>query len=376
MRVLAPPPMSATEGRITDGYQLCARCGQVMVDGDGVVLVPRLSSWLIHSHEVGPFCPPKAVRGWKVARAADTIRALENEEACREAEPYYIVGAVRSCVCLLDDKHIEAELALVEYQPSDEAPTNGADLRAMISRRQLREVGGGKRLVVRDNEEEGHRDVRPETVIRNFVEDAAIAGLDENSLTKSIRTLVEILWECRKRTYATLRTAPPIDPTPHAFINPVAARRIRIRRRGRTKSPKAPHGVLTRDLEGRPVEFALYSKRRVLKNRGKWNSEFECWTAKPKPVELPYSSLTHPKLFLWTAQSLSQLEPVDRDNPYGPVALLMRESIRKLNEQRNPPFRGENIMWKARASILARRIAREEAVPALASSSGGLPGDE
>jgi hypothetical protein len=44
MKVLAPPPSSAAEGRVTEGYQLCASCGKVLVEGESVILVRRLST--------------------------------------------------------------------------------------------------------------------------------------------------------------------------------------------------------------------------------------------------------------------------------------------------------------------------------------------
>jgi hypothetical protein len=377
MRVLAPPPMSATEGLITDGYQLCAQCGQVMVEGDGVVLVRRLSSWLIHSHEIGPLCAPKAVRGWKAAKAADTIRALENEEVFREAEPYYIGEAMRPCVCLLDDKHIEAELALVEYQPSDEAITNGADIRSLLARFHFRVAGGGKRKLVQEDVEVGTRGVRSrQTLIRNFKEEDLVAEIDGNGLGRRIKILVETVWSCRRKSYATFRATPPIDPTPHCFVGPEAVREVRIRHRS-TRLPRAPYEVLQRDLDGRPVDFALYSERKVLRIRGKWKSEFGGWTPKPKPLYVPYSSATRPGVYGWVETPKARFGPVDSENPYGPIAVLEPEALAELNAQRNTPFRGENIIREVvHARILARRIAREEAVPALAASSGGVRGDE
>ena len=356
MRVLAPIPESNVSSQIVDGYQLCARCGEALVAGESALAAPRLHSWLIYTHQLGPGCPPKSVRGWKAVRFADTARERPNKDVYREGEPYNIGGARRACVCLLDDRHLEAELALVEYQPSDEVVTSGADLRKLLSRFQAREAGGGKRLAVREDQDNGGKNTW-RFLVRNSIEKDLIAAIDGNHLTRSLDILVECLGVQRRKSYATSRTAPPVDPTPHAFVDATAVRELRVGRpRGRL-SPKADP-VLSRDLKGRAVEFPLYSNQGVFKNEGKWISEFECWPLKPEPVELPYNSITHPKLFLWAAESLRQLEPVDSTNPYGPVAILMRESIDRLNVQRNDASRCENIEWEE----------TDEAVPVLAGS--------
>ena len=362
MRVLAPTPESSVSTPVADGYQLCARCGEALVIGENALAAQRLHSWLVYTHYVGPECPQKAVRGWKAVRFADTVRKLLNKEVYRQAESYRIGGSLRPCVCLLDDCHLEAELALVEYQPSDEVVTNGADLRKLLSSFQKREAGGGKRLTVAEDQENGGKDTW-RFLVRNSIEKDLIAAIDGNHLTRSLDLLVECLGVQRRKSYASARTTPPVDPTPHAFVDATAVRELRVGRpRGRS-SPKADH-VLSRDLKGRAVELPLYSNRGVIKQEGKWISELEYWAPKPRPVELPYNSTNHPRLFLWAAESLDQLEPVDSSNPYGPVAILMRESIDRLNAQRNDPSRCENIEWEE----TQESEQSEEAVPVLAGS--------
>ena len=332
MRVLAPAPESNVSTEIADGYQLCARCGEALVTGENALAAPRLYSWLVER---------------------------PNKEVHREGEPYNIGGARRACVCLIDDRHLEAELALVEYQPSDEVVTSGADLRKLLSQFQAREAGAGRRLTVPEDQENGGKNTW-RFLVRNSIEKDLIAAIDGNHLTRSLDILVECLGAERRKNYATSRNAPPVDPTPHAFVDATAVRELRVRRpRGRS-SPRADH-VLSRDLKGRAVELPLYSNQGALKNEGKWLSEFEYWSPKSKPVELPYNSITHPKLFLWAAESLDQPEAVDSTNPYGPVAILMRESIDQLNAQRNDDSRCENIEWEETEET-------EEAVPVLAGS--------
>jgi hypothetical protein len=344
MKVLAPTPESNVSTQIVDGYQLCARCGAAMVTGDNALIAPRLHSWLVYTHHIGPGCPPKAVRGWKAIRFADTVRERPNNEVYRDGESYDIARSRRACVCLLDDKHIKAELDLVEYQPSDEVVASGADFRELLSRFQAGEVGGGKRLNIQGDEENGRKQTW-KFLVRNYTEEGLVAAIDGNNLARGLELLVECLALQRRKSYVTSRTAPPVDPTPRAFVDANAVTELSGRRpRGRL-SPRADH-VLSRDLKGRPVEFPLYSNQKIFENEGKWISEFECRSLKPEPVDLSYSSITHPKLFLWTADSLGQLEPVDSSNPYGPVAMLMRESIEQLNAQREGTFRCENIEWE------------------------------
>src|SRR5665213_2541786 len=95
MRIHAPKPESVDLVRLVDGYQLCSRCGSVLVEGDTVDEVARSSEWLIYSHP--EMCSPNAVRGWKAARRAEVFREKPNTEMFREAEPYHVAGRIRPC---------------------------------------------------------------------------------------------------------------------------------------------------------------------------------------------------------------------------------------------------------------------------------------
>jgi hypothetical protein len=346
MRVLAPIPESAAVRQVVDGYQLCARCGGPLVAGESAVVVSRLPSGLIYAHKIGSNCPSKAVRGWKAARSAESIRKQQNKADARKAAPLYIAGSLHTCMSLLDDQHISAELALVEYWPSDEAVANSVDVSVLLSRFQFRAAGCGKHTTVPHNQETGvDRGGGRQFFIRNSVEDGLVTAIDENALDSSLQLFIECLWSCRRKTYAMVVQAPSLELAPLGPVSRVAEVKISPAAH-KTRLSKADT-VLSRDVSGKPVEFPLYSKRPVLRNKRKWISEFECWAPKPNPVELRYNSITDPKLFLWAARSLRQLGSVDSSNPYGPVAMLMRESIEKLNTQRNVTSRGENIQWKA-----------------------------
>jgi hypothetical protein len=341
MRVLAPTPESCEITQVSDGYQLCARCGEPLVTGEIAVAAPRLPSWLIYTHHIGPDCPAKAVRGWKAVKAADAMRTVPNKEVLRDAEPCYIGGSLRPCVCVLDDKHIEAELVLAEHQPSDEVAVNTVD-----------------------SQRKG---------TRNSVEDNLIAAIDETDFDKYYEVLLKVLQSCRRSTYATLRTAPPIAPTSHGFTYPRAVRDVRTLARRKVRLSKAPFEVLDWDAAEVPAEFALYSNRKVLKTNGKRKSELEIWTPQPEPIDLPFNSKSHPELFVWKAASQSQRESVDNSMPYGPIAMLRPDALERLNARRKTLLRGENIQRNvAHPKPGPRRVVQPEAILALASA-GHIP---
>ena len=243
-------------------------------------------------------------------------------------------GLPKPCVCILDDRHIEAELALVEYQFSDEVTVRG-DFNSLLSRFCLRTIGTGRcRTAAFDGEGESEGKRKRQIIVRNFVEDEFLAAIDENYLSRSMQMWIRIAWSCRRKTYATFRAAPPV-PSHHVIIGPIHhTRQVRVRQRKKARLPKAPSGVLSRDTKERPVEFALYAQRKVLKLDGKRMSEFEAWqleglAPKPEPVDLSFNSSNSPEMYIWKAES----KPVDQSNPHGPVAILNPVDVAALNEQ-------------------------------------------
>jgi hypothetical protein len=190
-RALTPESISLTQ--IADGYQLCARCGEVLVEGEGAFAAPRLSSWYIYTHQTSPNCRPKAVRGWKAVLHTEAVWSTKNVETAREAEPCFTAGSRRSCVCLLDDKHIQAELALVGYQPSAEAVAKRDDLRAMDSHTLNRRESSDRAKIV---------------------EDALIEAIDQCILDQNLDALLECVWSCRRKSYASVKAAPHPDTSP------------------------------------------------------------------------------------------------------------------------------------------------------------------
>ena len=338
MRVLAPPPANAIAMPVKDGYQLCARCGQVMTDGETAVVTPRSPFWLIYSHELGQHCPPKATRGWLAAKRANARRNSENKEILRTGEPYSLNGVPKPCVCILDDRHIEAELALVEYQFSDEIPTAHNDLRSLLSNFHSLEIGNGKCVLAQtEPETRVSSGITRHTIFLNFIEEKLVDALDKGCLIENVRAWVEAVWPIRKRTYATFTTAPA---TNHRLL--VGRRRdvpeVRVRERTRTRLPRAPWDILSWDAKGTPSEFALYSKRKLLTLNGRHMPELEARelegsVTKPRPVDVPFSSTLNPELYTWQSCRGATSGPVDGTNPFGRVARLNPLDMAALNER-------------------------------------------
>jgi hypothetical protein len=270
----------------------------------------------------------------------------------REAATMCLFGSVFPSVCLLDDNHIKAELALVDYAPSDESPASLADIRALLSRHQFAMSRGGRRAAAQNGlESDGLNKSQWRSLIRNFTEDDLITSIDDNGLSMTVQILMDILWSCRK-SYSTLRPAPPVDPFLHAFVDLGAEKGVHTQDRRKLQSSRAPYDVLAWDAKGRRAEFALYSRRKVLNHNGKRISEFEAWAPKPKPVDLPFSSRINSDLYIWKPSLEAESKSVDQSNPHGPVAILNPVDVAALNEQRNTPSRGENILWTAAETII------------------------
>jgi hypothetical protein len=367
MRVLAPLPTTATMTNIDDGYQLCARCGMVLVNDEIAVVVPRASFWHIYAHPIGVDCPPKAVKGWKAVRACEAVRNLPNKPdrwIAREAEPFRFLGVALPCVCLLDNKHIAAELRLVDYDASDESPASAGDIRLLLSRLQVRMAGGGKRASAQHPLDRQHASSW-HSLARNFVEEVLISSIEAGNLAVSLQILRKELWSYRK-SYYSLQTAPVVDSFPHIFVNRLAQREVRVHERIKTRLPKAPGEILTGDVKGRPAEFALYSKRKTLKIGKIRISELEAWAAKPKPTGLSITSTLNPNLYTWHEPPKSKNKPIlhwsrsEEQIPFGRVAVLKADVLARLNvkmgfsRRKHMMTRDESIADSRQSTLLTR----------------------
>ena len=248
MRHPAPSPESLARKPLIDGYQLCARCGNVLVEGDIVDVVSRLSNWLIYSHPA--VCSENAVHGWQAVRYAEGIRNKPNAPTFRPAEPLEYFGIMRPCVCTLDDEHTEAELQLADFDFSSEAPTNGDDLRTILATSESRFSGRAKRSI--------------EEHIITVIDSGALA------LTQTVDLWLDVMWTCRRKTYATFREAPEQESSP-AFYDLGRSTSLTVPTFSHTSAPQ---------------------KYRVAK-------DVLSFDFGPEPVSLGYSSNDEPKRYTW-----------------------------------------------------------------------------
>src|SRR5271165_4079212 len=123
---LAPPGCHPT--RVEGGYQLCARCGEILRLGESVEVVyrgdrgtwrgylyPSGPDWCgIYTHPEGPPCGRGNASGWQsVERAID--RREFNQATPRDAQPVTLRGSLLPFVSLLDNKQLDIEREVVEY---------------------------------------------------------------------------------------------------------------------------------------------------------------------------------------------------------------------------------------------------------------------
>ncbi len=130
---LAPPGCHPTQ--VEGGYEICARCGEILCIGESVEVVYRgdRGNWRwyaeplyryirfsgpdwcgIYTHPEGKSCGHGNASGWQaVERAID--RREFNRATCREAQSVVLWGSVRPFVSLLDNRQIELESKSVDY---------------------------------------------------------------------------------------------------------------------------------------------------------------------------------------------------------------------------------------------------------------------
>lgn len=287
MKVYAPLPDDLTKQIIEDGYQLCARCGCVMVTGDRASVVPRASWYLIFTH--WHQCDTCAVRGWKAVRDAEGLRDATDSQgnsrnvftprpAERPCKPVLLVDGKRTlfdgmsfpaCTCILDNERLyvdEPKKDPVWYEPSDELPlvsTKAEDVEQLFSKRQ-----------------HGIKYQRKYIQPRNRVEEHLVTAVSRGTAGASARMLRAVTWQERARTYARHLAARPalelestrifsgvfVDIFKEQKTSPDDPSEIRMRRRRWFKSPlsKMKQGPMhSRDGKGRVVEWALYCGHQV-----------------------------------------------------------------------------------------------------------------
>lgn len=132
-RVKKPPPHGHHLLDLSDAYQICARCGEILSAGETVQVVYRGDRgtwrgyvhpsgpdwWGIYTHVEGPDCPPGAASGWQAVRRAIEMRGPDNPTVAqrealtkrkgREAQPVILRGFVFPFVTLLDCDRCDVE---------------------------------------------------------------------------------------------------------------------------------------------------------------------------------------------------------------------------------------------------------------------------
>lgn len=308
-RALAPVPESARIEVIRDGYQLCGLCGKVMLTGEIARVVPRAEWYLVYSHEkcLG------AVRGWKSVRHAELIHARN---------VYTPRPAFDGCVCILDNKNIYAELDCVDYQASDERPTRTADIRQILESAEIGSVlkfGGlreDERLTWENVWDESLKGFRPltreerEEQIRvrglkwseaNQVEDALAHAVGSGTLAATAIVLRTVLAneQCSLHVTREITDDDPLLP----WI------RVGSSLKGQKEKPKyrGQGAVHSREENGEPVEYSAYFRLKIAKLGNQYDGPHHGWVDEfqllqsfrhPKPLRLPWSSRTHPSLYV------------------------------------------------------------------------------
>lgn len=201
-RITKPPPDGHHLLHLSDAYQTCARCGEILLAGETVQVVYRGDRgtwrgyihpsgpdwWGIYTHVEGPHCPPGAVSGWLAVRRAIEMRGPDNPTGAaieapgkrkgREGQAIILRGCVFPFVSLLDNEHCEVEKMAVTISRHEILESDRTSIRSASDGREPDkedDVGRYKYSVTKP----AHR--------QDYIEDAYIQALDagESRLGKS-----------------------------------------------------------------------------------------------------------------------------------------------------------------------------------------------
>jgi hypothetical protein len=295
VRILARPPENTTRQEIELGYQLCARCGHLMLIGELAEIVSRSFDWQIYSHPHR--CARREPVGWRVLKRIDLLQGKENDEKkviLREAVSRIIEGLELPAVCILNDEQIQVELSRL---PDPERgwdfvfTAENDDLKAILEEAEPREVIGPRhRTAIPALHDDGTEDESQglQCICRrvplgiNRVEQLLIAKLatHPSALSADATLLRAVQVEERERTHYITGALPKLEPPlvslnlDYAQITPDLIARYHgepgpvgdyIRdhvRKSRTlgRNPSTAHkgSVNLRDHAGKAVERALY----------------------------------------------------------------------------------------------------------------------
>jgi hypothetical protein len=391
VRALAPDPALSFQTRLVNGYQLCARCGAVLIEGDRVTVAFRAQFYPVFTHPDKKQCLPAkaAPHGWEAIRRAED-RQGDNVLTPRMASA---CDTGKQCVCLLDNEHIEAEAATVKVSASDEAPLyvrhnpgHEVNVEQTFEQLMLNSVSDGKQAGKLDLKRAITR-TNSYPVIHNRVEDAMIAALGTGA--------AEVLRDIRRkerRVYAAGHHfsdegriySGVFDPfygmfSPDRGVSLSSAKRYK--KRGKSRPQGASH---TFDLSnGTPVELAVYSKMKVCKIENKQVDEFQLLqlSKRSKPLRLPWNSRTNPGLYVPVIRKVDRGElesyvdswlsaggysrPVALNPAVLRLATAWQQGLRVMNasEERNRAVRTDNRKPKGYIPYLEIRDYDYQIIP-------------
>lgn len=226
-------------------------------------------------------CRRGVARGWAAVRRIEHLIQKPTGDAVPESwrEPAIIRenGHDFPFQSLLDRRDIKENLKLVTVWWSNEGVAGPADIQEILTKVAPRELGAGQQRKVKWVEYPGEYaqvhsvEVRTVGLSRNREEDRTIDKLDRHILGQEARVARGV---SRKEfvigRIVRGRVPPEPDPASPEFQFYFAAWAQREERLIRRQPPKVilkalPLVLPTRDLKGKPVEFALFSKRKTQK---------------------------------------------------------------------------------------------------------------
>ena len=324
---------------VDDGYYLCARCGEVLRNGDRVVAVYRAPWWGIYSHPEGPDCPPKAVAGWRAVELALQMQE-SNVPTPRQAQPVAINGVVLPVVSLLDDTHCDVEKAAVTISQKDFLPTSlDSEVPEGDSRHDAAvSCGDQRRWDMWRNTELKIVEALDRGVVRALVIITLGVVRRERAYLYVKRSEPQSAICFSERDERPMRAMASLLQAP----NTGAQRRKSSRKRPKSqrRSP-VPRRAFDRDARGKSTEYPLYSQQRL--TDGRRVLQFTIPPLGPQPLDefafyrlsgprsqstqVVFNSTSCPEMFDWSNEDVPKglvkhWSRNPKTSPFGPVARL------------------------------------------------------
>jgi hypothetical protein len=267
-----------------------------MVAGDLADVVSRACDWHIYSHPCQ--CAPGFPLGWKVVKWAQLVRDSKNDETLRESARLQVGSRRLTTTCLLDDRHIKAELAVLANSAIAKREVIGTelDVREYLESEESHSLTGARWHTVTPSHDEGPKSVqRGVPSATNLSELLMIAADAEGTALARAAIAREVIWEERARTYATGRYLVVADLPLMLDVPPPPSKHARNRKRSHKGS------VNLWDGSGRAEEWALYAgkqlARYILEDWPWFLRTLGIWTTPPRLRTCWWSHRSHPHLY-------------------------------------------------------------------------------